>query len=205
MTSFVLPWRRKKIGEDFDMIRVKEFIQYLKDNPGIRWKGSIPEEDKPINYLEIGVFKGDNIVDVSKSYCKHPESKIYCVDPWIDYVEYPEYKGKIQYIYDEFVKNMKQENLWEKIQVYRDFSHNIVPTFENNFFDIAYVDGNHETDFVYKDAVMVFPKVKSDGYIVFDDYDWPTVKTGVNNFVNQNIPLFKNVWKTNYQLIVQKL
>ena len=52
-------------------------------------------ENKPINYLEIGAFYGGNVLSVANSYCAHKDSKIYVIDPWADYQEYPEYKGKI--------------------------------------------------------------------------------------------------------------
>jgi len=208
MSKFVLSWRRKKIDEQqqLDMYMSKDLIKFLRENPGFRWKSYLPIEDRPINYLEIGVFKGENIVDMSKSYCKHPESKMYCVDPWIEYPEYSEYKnGIIQKVYELFMENMQKENLFDRIVVHRDFSHNVVPTFEDNFFDIAYIDGNHETEFVYKDAVMTFPKVKSGGYIIFDDYNWVETKAGIDKFVEENKSTLESVLNTSYQVFCKKL
>lgn len=187
------------------MFMKESIIKAVRENPGIRWTPFISIEDKPIKYLEIGVFKGDNIVDMSKSYCKHPESIMHCVDPWIDYAEYPEYKGKIQKIYDVFVENMTKEQLWDKVVVHRNFSHNVVPTFENDFFDIAFIDGNHETEFVYKDGVMTFPKVKPGGVIIFDDYNWPQTRVGINKFVTEYSSKLTNIKHTPFQLMVEKL
>jgi hypothetical protein len=180
-------------------------IKFLRENPGILWKGIVPEKDGPINYLEIGVFTGEHIVNMSKSYCKHPDSKIYCVDPWIDYDEYSEYKGKIGKIYDQFVENMNKANLWNKIDVRRDFSHNVIPKFEDNFFDIVFIDGNHETEFVYKDGVMSFPKVKSGGTMIFDDYDWVQTNIGINKFIDEYKPQLTNIRHNKYQLFAEKL
>lgn len=208
--AYVLPWRRKKqnqilIGDEMNMYQLDSLITFLRENPGIRWNFAIKPEYKPINYMEIGVFKGENIRDISRSYCKHPDSKIYCVDPWIDYDEYPEYKGKIETIYQQFKKNMETENLSEKIEVHRGFSHNVVPNFEDNFFDISFIDGNHETEFVYKDGIVVLPKMKSGGTIIFDDYNWPTVKTGVQKFLEENSSQLKNLRYNEFQLFVDKL
>lgn len=191
--------------DEMKMFQTDERIAFLRDNPGIRWKMAVPEDDRPINYLEIGVFKGENIVDMSKSYCKHPDSKMYCVDPWIDYNEYPEYKGKIESIHSIFMETIAKEKLQDKIVIHRDFSHNILPTFENEFFDIAFIDGNHETEFVYKDAIMTFPKVKSGGYLIFDDYDWQNTKMGINNFINEYRSSFKDIKMNDYQIFIQKL
>lgn len=206
--AYILSWRRKdahKEATEDDMFQGSELLKYLRKNPGIRWKNSLQEEDAPINYLEIGVFKGHNIIDMSKSYCKHPNSVMHCVDPWIDYDEYPEYKGKIESVYTTFVNNMESEKLWDKIKVYRDFSQNIVPTFPDNFFDIAFIDGNHETEFVYKDGEMVLPKLKSGGTIIFDDYDWPQTKLGIHKFLNKYSAQLKNIRNTPFQLFVNKL
>lgn len=204
--SFVLPWRRKRIEQaSFRMWQSEELYNYLKENPGIRWKPFLKEEDRPINYLEIGVFTGQNVISVARSFAKHPESKIYCVDPWIDYDEYPEYKGVIQNVYTEFIKNMNNEKLMDKLAVYRNFSQDIVPTFEDDFFDIAYIDGNHETDFVYKDGVMTLPKVKSGGYLIFDDYDWTRTRLGINKFITDYYSEFAEIMHNNYQMFIKKL
>ena len=55
--------------------------------------------NKQINYLEIGPFYGANILSVSKTYGLHNLSKLYCVDPWEDYNDYPEYKNEQSTIY----------------------------------------------------------------------------------------------------------
>ena len=47
---------------------------------------------RPINYLEIGAFYGANLLSVANTYTSHTDSKLYCIDPWEDYNEYPEYK-----------------------------------------------------------------------------------------------------------------
>jgi hypothetical protein len=188
--------------------KVEEFIKYIHANPGCKWSQHIRIENNPIQYLEIGVHKGENIVDVAKSYCKHPNSRMYCVDPWIDYEEYPEYKGQQDILFGIFKNSIKlHEN---KCILHRGFSDDIVPTFSNNFFYIVFVDGNHETEFVYRDGKMSFEKVKSGGYIIFDDYssDWPQTMIGINKFLNEyseKIKIHALPTRQFYQVIIQKL
>lgn len=185
--------------------------RYYNKNPRVNWKQYIPLENKPINYLEIGVADGGNVIHVANSYCIHPESKMYCVDPWIDYDEYPEYKGKQNVAWNTVTRNLINSGHAHKFVIHRGFSDDIVPTFQDNFFDIALVDGNHETDYVYRDGVMALQKVKSGGYIVFDDYDlynrsWPETKKGVDMFLNDyadKVRLISN--DVVIQLIVQKV
>ena len=53
----------------------------------------------PIKYLEIGTLYGGSLLSFAQTFGLHPESKLFCVDPWIDYPEYPEYKGEQEKIY----------------------------------------------------------------------------------------------------------
>jgi predicted O-methyltransferase YrrM len=95
-----------------------------------------------------------------------------CIDPWLDYDDYPEYKGRQESVYDAFTRNLDSSGQKEKITVVRGFSHNEIPKFEDESFDIIYIDGNHEPDYVLEDAVLAFRKLKIDGLLIFDDYGW---------------------------------
>lgn len=161
--------------------------RYYRKNPGINWKPYIPLVEKPIKYLEIGCADGGNVIHIGDSYGKHPNSELYCVDPWIDYDEYPEYKGQQEIGWKTFNLNISHSNHFSKIRVHRGFSDDIVPTFKDSFFDIIYVDGNHETEYVYRDAVMSLKKVKTGGFIIFDDYDnnWPQTVKGIDRFLDE--------------------
>jgi hypothetical protein len=151
------------------------------------WAPYIPIPSGPINYLEIGCADGGNAIIVSKSYAVHPDSKLYCVDPWMDYDEYPEYKGNQDTYWNNFNRNIRVCADPTKFVIKRGFSDDIVPTFPNDFFDLIFVDGNHETEYVYRDGLMSLSKVKIGGYIVFDDYrsDWPQTMAGVDKFVKE--------------------
>jgi len=92
--------------------------------------------NKPINYLEIGTFYGANILSVAYSYGLHGDSKLYCIDPWEDYAEYPEYKGIQTSIYNTFLDNIEKSGVKDKILVKRGYSNSEIPRFEDEFFDI---------------------------------------------------------------------
>ena len=199
--SYVLSFRRPPPppNESFD---------YVHKHPGCRWWPYIPIEDKPINYLEIGVHKGTNIIDVAKSYAIHPDSKIHCVDPWMDYDEYPEYKGKQDVLFEEFKKNTAAYA--DRFIVHRGFSDDIVPTFEDNSFDIIYIDGNHETEYVYRDGCMSIEKVKPGGYIIFDDYysKWKQTVIGIDRVLDKyasRIQIINRCTPGFCQVIIRKL
>jgi hypothetical protein len=202
-----LPW--KKLFSKKDNRPEGTIGRYYNMNPSVNWSKFIPIENKPIKYLEIGVADGIHVIEISQSYCKHADSKMYCVDPWQDYDEYPEYKGKQDLAWETFNKNISSYNIVDKCLINRGFSQDIVPTFEDNFFDIIFVDGNHETEFVYKDGCMAFEKVKSGGFIVFDDYlsFWSQTMIGIDKFLEEYKDKIKILHKATLftQVILRKL
>lgn len=151
------------------------------------WFSFIPvQNDTPTRYAEIGAHSGLNLISVAKTYGNHPDSKLVAIDPWIDYDEYPEYKGKQDTIYEDFCSNIEAAGVSNKIEVRRGFSHNVLPTLEDNSLDIIFIDGNHEPEFVLEDAVLAFRKIRIGGYLIFDDYGWggpDLTKRGIDAFL----------------------
>ena len=119
--------------------------------------------NRPINYLEIGTFYGANLFSVANSYGIHLESKLHCIDPWDQYSDYDEYINQYSDIYSTFCENLSNYENKDKITVHRGYSHNEVPKFDDEFFDIIYIDGNHNSEYVLEDAVLSFRKLKHDG------------------------------------------
>jgi len=144
-------------------------------------------KQRPINYLEIGTFYGANILSVAKSYGLHTDSKLYCIDPWEDYNDYPEYKNQQTSIYNTFLNNVKNAGEEHKIVINRGYSNSEIPKFQDLFFDIIYVDGNHEPEYVLEDAVLSFRKLKIGGIMIIDDYGWggpDLTKRGIDAFLS---------------------
>lgn len=129
-------------------------------------------KNRPIKYLEIGAFYGANIISVAQTYGLHDESRLYCIDPWEDYPDYPEYKNEQASIYATFIDNVEKSGAKDKIIINRGYSNIELVKYPDNFFDIIYIDGNHEPEYVLEDAVMSFRKLKIGGIMIFDDYGW---------------------------------
>jgi predicted O-methyltransferase YrrM len=143
--------------------------------------------NKPINYLEIGAFYGANIISVANSYCTHIDSKLYCIDPWIDYEDYPEYKNEQTNIYNTFINNINNSGFKDKFIINRGFSNQKILEYKDDFFDIIYIDGNHEPEYVLEDAVLAFRKLKKNGILIFDDYGWggpDLTQRGIDAFIS---------------------
>lgn len=146
------------------------------------WFNIIPVKDEPIKYLEIGVFYGANAISVCESYAKHKKSLVYLIDPWSDYDQYDQYIGEQDGIYNAFMKNIQPYA--SKTRICRGYSHQQIPKFKEEMFDIIYIDGNHNSEFVLEDAVLSFRKLKVGGWLIFDDYtqEWLDTILGVEAF-----------------------
>jgi len=143
-------------------------------------------KDKAIKYLEIGTFYGANLLSVANSYGLHNDSKLYCIDPWEDYEDYPEYKNQQENTYNTFLKNVAASGHKNKIIINRGYSNTVIPSFEDSSFDIIYIDGNHEPEYVLEDAVLSFRKLKVGGIMIFDDYGWggpDLTQKGIDGFL----------------------
>ncbi len=165
-------------------------------------------KDKPINYLEIGVFYGANILSVANSYGLHPESKLYGVDPWEDYHEYHEYKDQQPSIYNSFLSNLETSGMKDKIVVQRGYSNVEIPKFEDEFFDIIYIDGNHEPEYVLEDAVLSFRKLKKNGIMIFDDYGWggpDLTQKGIDGFLSGYHKRINYLGEEQSQVFIKKI
>ena len=164
-------------------------------------------KDKPINYLEIGTFYGANLFSVANTYGLHNDSKLYCIDPWEDYDEYPEYKNQQSFIYNTFITNVENSGVKDKIMINRGYSNNEIPKFQDNFFDIIYIDGNHEPEYVLEDAVVSFRKLKINGIMIFDDYGCggpDSTKKGVDGFLAGYHKRITYLGLKDYQVFIRK-
>jgi hypothetical protein len=175
------------------------------------WFGYIDVDQyktRPVNYLEIGTFYGANLFSVDKTYGQHPESKLHCIDPWEDYDEYPEYKNEQSSIYEAFSANLESSGSKDKITVHRGYSNVVIPTLEDNFFDIIYIDGNHEPEYVLEDAVLSFRKLKKDGIMIFDDYGWggpDLTQRGIDAFMSGYHKRIERLGEKNSQVYIRKI
>jgi predicted O-methyltransferase YrrM len=165
-------------------------------------------KDRKINYLEIGTYYGANLLYFGETYGLHNESKLYCIDPWEDYEEYSEYKNEQPLIYESFIKNVEKSGFKEKIIINRGYSNKEIPKFEDDFFDIIYIDGNHEPEYVLEDAVLSFRKLKKNGILIFDDYDGKDpeyIIKGINAFTSVYNKRIVILALQNAQLFIKKI
>lgn len=163
------------------------------------------DASRPIRYAEVGTFYGANLLSVAMTYAAHPDSVLVAIDPWTDYSEYPEYKGQQETVYQTCMQNIA--SIGSKLQIKRGYSHEMLPTLEDSSFDIIYIDGNHEPEYVLEDAVLAFRKVKVGGFLIFDDYGWggaDLTQRGIDAFLSGYHKRIRRLGQRKSQVFVQK-
>jgi predicted O-methyltransferase YrrM len=103
---------------------------------------------------------------------------------------------------------VKNANIENKMVIFRNYSHKILPQLEDSFFDIIYIDGNHEPEYVLEDAVLSFRKLKVGGFLIFDDYIWGNpdeTQRGIDMFLSGYHKRIEVLGLQHNQMFVKKL
>lgn len=122
--------------------------------------------------------------------------KYYLIDPW-KHQDPQQYHAEVNYSDQDFEQvyqgAMKLlENYRDKIEIYREYSHDAVCNISDESLDWVYVDGNHAFHWTLQDLDLWYSKVKPGCMIAghdFLDFDFPHrfgVKTAVRVFFPQD-------------------
>lgn len=170
------------------------------------WQIFIPITNEPIKIMEIGAYHGANICSYMKTYACHDNSEIHCVDPWFNYTGYDEYTTNQSSNYSLFLGNISKLSPTDvnKVYIHRGLSGDIVPTFQNESFDIIYIDGNHSRRYVLEDSIICFNKIKKGGWIIFDDTHDSEVNEAVQIFLKVYSHYFSEIKLQNSQLFIKR-
>lgn len=128
---------------------------------------------------EIGVWEGDfsqRILDI----CRPAE--LHLIDPWEYIPAFPNTGfGKRKNAdamgqkYHAVVARFAGDN---RVKVHRGTSGAVLPGLADGSLDWVYIDGNHNEPFVGSDIALCLRKVKPDGVIAGDDYNWMAEELG---------------------------
>lgn len=123
---------------------------------------------------EIGVWKGRLSGDILR---RKPKA-LHLIDPWAFAPAFPQRyyggaiarsQGDMDAIYEDvrarFGKN-------PAVQIHRLTSVEAASQFPDCHFDWIYIDGDHSAAAVLDDLAAWHPKIKPQGVIALDDYDW---------------------------------
>jgi predicted O-methyltransferase YrrM len=111
-------------------------------------------------------------------------------------------------IYDSFNRNIDNFGIRDKTIVHRGFSNKELLKFKDETFDIIYIDGNHEPEYVMEDAVLSFRKLKKGGVMIFDDYDFngpDGTARGIDGFISGYHKRMSKLGMQEFQVFLKKL
>ena len=197
-----LNWKRKLLNQTIP----KGF------NFNTNWHSIVEKNLDPIfekfsiqKILEIGSFEGQSACYFSK---KIAYGQIHCLDTWKGDDDLREKNIDFKIIEKNFDKNIKLANeinpkvnfFKYKSESYKKLSEFITQGKEN-YFDLIYIDGAHDSQNVLFDAVSSFKLVKEGGIIIFDDYLWESEDKNIINSPKFAIDSFVNIFSNKIYVI----
>lgn len=128
---------------------------------------------------EIGVWEGAfsrRILDI----CEPRE--LHLIDPWLYMPEFSNTgfgKKKNEHLMEERWRNVVaafQDDA--RVKVHRATSEEALSRLPDGSLDWVYIDGNHNEPFIGNDLALCLKKVKPDGIIAGDDFNWMADELG---------------------------
>lgn len=146
--------------------------------------------------LEIGSFLGKSTAFFAKRV-----DKVICVDPFVMWAEGMKNNDAIHHggadFFEQFVSNMKEEGVYEKLDIIRLPSQDAIESVRANYpdgVDLIYIDGAHDLNSVKDDIELYEPWAKK--VISGDDFDanWFGVVQAVMGYYSGRVQLAGNFW-----------
>jgi hypothetical protein len=113
-----------------------------------------------VNYLEVGNHEGRSAIWFLSNILTHPTAKMIGIDLML-----PQNEPYLRH-------NIALSGFLEKVTLKKGRSEEVLPTMDEDSFDIIYIDGSHKSVNVLADAIYCWQLLKKDGLLLFDDYLW---------------------------------
>ena len=167
------------------------------------WLSAIPMIHAPRTILDLGVGHGALPCSLTKTYAAHSSSVIYCVDTWEGNKEFTSPHSSD---YATFIGNLSRLAPVDihKIHIHRGRSEEVVPRFNNEMFDIIFIDGNSETHGVLEDAMLSIRKLKVGGWFIVNHVESDKVRDGISMFILVYTPYFEPMISSHGQLFMRR-
>ena len=160
-----------------------------------------------LKFLQIGVFTGDASIWLCENILTGDNSFLYDVDTWVGSKESEHNQidfDKVLEYYEERISVLKSA---ARLRMTSDeyFAGN-----KTTDFDFIYIDGDHTTKQVARDAINAWQCLKPEGILAFDDYMWGkdlpahlTPHPAIDAFLDEHTGEYKLLTKE-YQVWIQK-
>ena len=144
------------------------------------------DTNNKIKIAEIGVFLGRGTamwnVDLINQNIQYD---YYAIDNFLGSTEHDK---NVDY-HGECLK--KLSTILDKIKIIKNDSISESHNYDDEYFDVVYIDASHEYEYVKEDIISWYPKVKNGGVICGDDYHpgWPGVVEAVNEIFGDSVKI----------------
>lgn len=128
---------------------------------------------KQAHGAEVGVWEGDfsqRILEICEP------RRLHLIDPWLYLPEFPNTgfgrKRNEHLMEDRFRKVSERFSADDRVVIHRATSEVALSAMPDAALDWIYLDGNHNDPFIGQDLELALRKVKPNGMIAGDDYNW---------------------------------
>lgn len=131
------------------------------------WTSDLAEfKDRPVRYLEIGVFEGRSLFWMIDNILTHPDSELYALDTfgWSYFRLYQH--------------NLEISGAEDRVKTLKGYAEQVMMGLERDSFDLIFIDNGHHARSVYMQTGLAWQLLKEGGILIFDDYrlnddEWP--------------------------------
>lgn len=158
--------------------------------------------NKPVKFLQVGAYTGDASLWLMENVLTHPDAVLVDIDTWEGSDEPVHHKldwVSVEDAYDDKVGEYVKQG---KIVKFKGTSDEFFKQNQDTF-DFIYVDGDHTSYGVIKDAVNSYEVLNEDGIIAFDDYEW-SAGLGRHKEPRMAIDAFLNIYLDKVRVIFKE-
>jgi len=145
------------------------------------------ERTKPLKMCEIGSYMGESTFIFASQLIF---DEIHCIDPYKGIEEFNDISNRNWVdVEKEFKINTRH---FDTITVHKNYCESVVDKFEDDYFDLIYIDARHDYNSVKNNIELFLPKCKT--IIAGHDYqqEWPGVVQAVNEVFGAPDMLFED-------------
>lgn len=153
--------------------------------------------------VELGVFGARALVTLGLAveHCLARNGRVHGIDPYCasaalagqNSPENDAWWSKIDYpkILSDALKKINELNL-HCITIITSHSETVVSDYADGSIDVLHVDANHSELCSRRDIALWAPKVRPQGFLVFDDTNWETTKPAQSDLLEKGFTLLED-------------
>jgi len=148
--------------------------------------------DRQIKIAELGVLMGESIPIFLNNLNVEKYVGVDLFEPYEENKDgsYELMKHKGDTIYNELLNKYLN---YKNIIIEKGYTDKVVEKYNDNYFDLIFIDAGHEYQQVSNDINLWYPKMKKLGIFSGDDYFYPPVKKSIHEFISKhNIKLYNS-------------